>query len=362
MMVRFIHSGDVHLGMKFNSSTFGGVKGKERREELWSTFGQMLQHAISENMDILLITGDLFEGNNLTLKDVKRIKDSFAFARELEIIISLGNHDVVFRESVYAEDDWPENVTILGGKDLQHVQIESLKTSIWAIEAKKERETLYKELSALKPTPGNYNILMLHGEFGARGDYPLPDLEFLRKLSMDYIALGHIHKPHFLDSNIAYCGSLEPLDFGETGSRGFIEGNLSESKSFRFVPFSSRRFNILEYNLHRDSTVEEASAEILDSIGIDGKEDFNRIILKGISPVFFHLNALEIALKNELYYLEMVDNSKPDIDLSLVRDQNRGNILGKYIESFKDDDLEDPIVEEALYAGIYALMEGSGLQ
>jgi len=43
-------------------------------------------------------------------------------------------------------------------------------------------------------------------------------------------------------------------------------------------------------------------------------------------------------------------------------EENKNNILGKYIESFKNEDMENPIVKDALYAGIYALMEGSDLQ
>jgi len=362
MMVSFIHSGDIHLGMKFNSSSFGGVKGKERREELWSTFSRMLQHAKSEGMDLLLITGDLFEGNNLTIKDIRRLKDSFQFAKEQKFVISLGNHDMGYRDSVYAEADWPDNVMILGEAGLQHVEFANLFTSIWAIEAKREKEVLLKELSNIKPTQGYHNILMLHGEFGAKTDYPLPDLKFLEGLQMDYIALGHIHKPQFLHHNIAYCGSLEPLDFGETGKRGFIQGKLSHNNSFSFIPFSRREFNVLDYTLHREATIEKAREEIMGLIGDDGKNNFHRIILKGVSPTFLHKEALEATLREDLYYLEMIDDSKPDIDIELLFDENRNNIIGMYIESFKNEDMEDPIVRDAFYAGIYALLEGSDRQ
>src|SRR5690554_1263714 len=359
MMVSFIHSGDIHLGMKFNKSSFAGEKGKERREEVWNTFSQLIQYGKSENIDITLITGDLFEGNNLTLKDIKRLKDSFAYAGEQKFIISLGNHDMVFRETVYAETDWPDNVTILRKTGLQHVQLDALKTTIWAIDAKRDKEAMLNELDNIEPTSGHFNILMLHGEFGANVDYPLPDLKFLKKLSMDYIALGHIHKPEFLDHNIAYSGSLEPLDFGERGKRGFIEGKLSDVSTFRFIPFSKREFKILEYQLNRESTIEHVKSEIMSLIGEDGKEDLHRIILEGIAPTLFHKEALETSLRNELYYLELFDKSKPDIDLEGLFDENRNNILGMYIRSFRDEDLENPILKDALYAGVYALLEGS---
>ena len=50
------------------------------------------------------------------------------------------------------------------------------------------------------------------------------DKNYLDQLGFDYIALGHIHKPIIISDNMAYCGSPEPLDFGEIGEHGIIQG------------------------------------------------------------------------------------------------------------------------------------------
>ena len=47
----------------------------------------------------------------------------------------------------------------------------------------------------------------------------------LANLGMDYVALGHIHKPYFnsvLNQKIVYSGSLVSLGFDETGEHGMI--------------------------------------------------------------------------------------------------------------------------------------------
>ncbi len=360
-MVRFLHSGDIHLGMKFKNASFGAEKGKVRREELWQTFGDMIEYSVKTEKDLILISGDLFEYSTLTIKDIKRVKDTLASAEKQHIIISPGNHDPATSESPYSGVDWPDNVTILNQNGVQQVYIEELRASVWGIGAMRNENELKSELVKIKSVEGQKNILMLHGEFGSNGDYPLPSIEKLIELSMDYIALGHIHKPEFLYKNIAYCGSLEPLDFGETGPRGFVEGELSTECSCRFIPFAKRNFQIVELELTKEMTVEKIVEELILSTGEKRNDNFYRIVLTGISPLFLDMKALETRFKREVYYLELIDRSKPDIDLEKLSYDNRGNILGMYIDSFSDEDLDDSVKKDAFYAGIYALLEGSDL-
>lgn len=360
-MVKFLHSGDIHLGMKFKNASFGAERGKVRREELWQTFGDMIEYSIKTEKDLILISGDLFEDGSLTIKDIKRLKDTLASAKNQHIIISPGNHDPATSESPYSGVDWPDNVTILNQNGLQKVSIEELKTSVWGIGAIRDKIELESELVRIEPVEGHKNILMLHGEFGSNGDYPLPNIEELKDLSMDYIALGHIHKPEFLHDNIAYCGSLEPLDFGETGLRGFVEGELSTECRCSFIPFAKRNFQIIELELTKEMTVEKIVDELIISTGEKRNDNFYRVELTGISPLFLDMKALETRFKREVYHLELIDRSKPDIDLGKLSYDNRGNILGMYIDSFSDEDLDDSVKNGAFYAGIYALLEGSDL-
>ncbi|WP_422486676.1 metallophosphoesterase family protein [Gudongella sp. DL1XJH-153] len=360
-MISFIHSGDIHLGMKFKNASFGADKGKARREELWQSFGDMIEYAIKTRKDLVLISGDLFEDGSSTLKNIKRLKDTLGTAKNQHIVILPGNHDPVTSESPYLGDDWPDNVTILNQNGLQHVFIEKIKTSVWGIGALRNEGELKSELEKIKLVKGHKNILMLHGEFGSNGDYPLPKVEELKRLTMDYIALGHIHSPEFIHKNIAYCGSLEPLDFGETGHRGFIEGELSNEGSYRFVNFAKRNFHIIEIEITKEMTIEKIVDELMLSTGENRNCNFYRVVLTGISPLFIDMKALETRFKREVYHLELIDRSVPDIDLEKISYENRGNILGMYIDSFSDEDFDDSVKKDAFYAGIYALLEGSDL-
>ena len=50
-MVKFIHTGDLHLGLKFKNVSFQQEKAIERRNELWSTFERIVKYAKDNKVD-----------------------------------------------------------------------------------------------------------------------------------------------------------------------------------------------------------------------------------------------------------------------------------------------------------------------
>ena len=42
----------------------------------------------------------------------------------------------------------------------------------------------------------------------------------------------------------------------------------------------------------------------------------------------------------------------------MIKKENENNIISKYINSFSEKELEDEIIKEAFYIGLYALLEG----
>jgi exonuclease SbcD len=90
--------------------------------------------------------------------------------------------------------------------------------------------------------------------------------------SLDYIALGHIHKHQILSQNpyIAYSGSLERIDFGEENDdKGFCLINLDPSKpqgkrlvDFAFNHVKARPFLTIDVKVYaqQDPTHEALKA------------------------------------------------------------------------------------------------------
>ena len=56
--------------------------------------------------------------------------------------------------------------------------------------------------------------------------------EVLAQADHDYIALGHLHRYQVPQSNAAYAGSLERLDFGDVGAdKAIVEADLARRAS-----------------------------------------------------------------------------------------------------------------------------------
>lgn len=357
-MIRFIHTGDIHLGLKFQSASFDKDKAMDRRFELWSTFQRIVEYSIEMAADFLFIAGDLFESTYFTIGHMMKVRDLLAQAKDVNVIIVAGNHDYLGKNSLYKMVDWSKNVTIFSTNRIEekYFQDKNVKVFGFSWEKSEYRENLL--LDNLEIDNKSTNMLVCHGDIGLKSSYLPMDLEKLKNLKMDYIALGHIHKPHFFTEKIAYCGSPEPLDFGEVGERGFIEGTIDQGiVSTKFVPFSKRNFYEIELII-------DGNMGYLDIINLIKKtqigsisDDFYRVRLIGYVNKDVHLDDIDRDLKNDFYHIEIINDSSPDYDLDLLEKENQENIVGQFIKAMKEIDLGKKKNKDALYYGLEVLLK-----
>lgn len=360
-MVKFIHTGDLHLGLKFKNVSFKQEKAMERRRELWSTFERIVEYAKDNEVDFLLIAGDLFEEAYFTIGDITRVRDTFRTAENVNIIISAGNHDFKGRKSLYDRVEWTTNVTIFNGEGIQEKEFEDLNTVIYgyswdSIEIRENN--LFNGLKNKVDNTKN-NILLLHGDLANSSSYLPLNLEELNNLNMDYIALGHIHKPQIISNKIAYSGCPEPLDFGEIGERGIIKGIINNKKvDFEFIPFSKRKFIEIDISVDGDMGYLDIINKVRNVDIGNRKADFYRVNLKGFIQKDIMVENLNGELNNDFYHIELVDNTILDYDLEQLEEENKDNIIGQFIVSMKEKGLDNPIVKDALYLGLEVLLKG----
>lgn len=360
-MVKFLHTGDLHLGLKFNSTSFPREKAMERRRELWSTFERIVKYANDNSIDFLLIAGDLFESDYFTMGDITRIRDTFRTAENINIIISAGNHDYKGNNSLYNRIEWTNNVTLFKGDNIQSKEFHDQNTVIYGYSWDRieiRDHDLLKDLANNVDKKKN-NILLLHGDINNSSIYLPLNLQELKNLNMDYIALGHIHKPQILSKNIAYCGSPEPLDFGETGERGIILGSIENKKlQIEFLPFSKRVFNIIDINIDEIMGYPDILNKLREINLGDKKDNFYRIKLSGFIQRDIDINDLNNDLVDDFYHIEIENNTTKDYDLDELIKEHEDNIIGQFIQRMKEMGIHDPIVKNALYYGLDALMKG----
>lgn len=359
-MIKFIHTGDLHLGLQFNNVSFHKEKAMDRRRELWATFHRIVNYSKEREVDFLLIAGDLFEDAYFTLGDIKRVRDILAEAVNINILISAGNHDNLNTKSLYNRIEWSKNVHIFNSNGLDVVAYPELNTTVYGYSWDRvefKDNSLFEQLPTIDENMSN--ILLLHGDLSKESNYLPISLNELEALNMDYIALGHIHKPNLITDKIAYCGCPEPLDFGELGERGIIEGTIDNGTTkIEFLPFSMRSFHevniVVNENLGYLDIINKFRS--LDKANL--LKDFYRIRLTGYIQQDMDLNNLYKDVENNFYHLELFNETAPDYDLIALEESNKDNIIGQFIMTMKDKNLEDELVRDALYFGLEALLKG----
>lgn len=360
-MIKFIHTGDLHLGLQFKKSSFPKKIADRRRIELWHTFERIVDKAIEDKVDFLFIAGDLFEKEYFTLGDMKRLKSTLEKATNVDIIITAGNHDTLNKNSLYYMMDWPQNISIFHSRGLDKKVFEDKGVCVYGYswDTAENNKNIFMDFQKLDD--GKTNILIIHGDVFSKDSVYLPlDKNYLSNLGFDYVALGHIHKAEVFSNKMAYCGSPEPLNFGETGEHGIIQGIIdNRNTEIEFIPFSKRKFikETIEINENMNYL------DILNSIRECSRKDSSngnlyRIDLEGVIDRHIDLDNLIKDLENDFYHLELIDNTIIDYDLDSLEDENSNNIIGYFIREMKKKNLEDMVVKNALYMGLEVLMEG----
>lgn len=302
-MIKFIHTGDLHLGLRFKNSSFPKDIASNRRVELWHTLERIVDKAIVENMDFLFIAGDLFEDEYFTLGDMKRLKSTLERAKNVEIIITAGNHDNLNKNSLYHMVDWPEHISIFHNKglDKKFFQDKGVYVYGYSWDKAENHKNIFVNFQGLDLDKNN--ILIIHGDiFSKDSVYLSLDKNYLNSLGFDYIALGHIHKPEIFSNKMAYCGSPEPLHFGETGKHGIIQGIIENGNTkIEFIPFSKRKFLKETVELNEEMDYIDILNIIRDCAKKGSTEDFYRIELKGILDR--HMNLDNLARDQKMIFI-----------------------------------------------------------
>lgn len=361
-MIKCIHTGDLHLGSQFTNASFDGIYAKRRRLELWETFEKIVDRAREIKADFLLIAGDLFEEDYFTIGDIKRVRDKFKEIEDVNIIIATGNHDPFSKRSLYRTVDWSKNVFIFDTEKVEKLDFPDLNTTVWGYSWQKKEENIDLFSQMQIEDKNRINILLIHGDIFNRDSSYLPiDKDILESKGFDYVALGHIHKPQFVTKRICYCGSPEPLDFGELDVHGIVEGTIAKEKvSMSLMPFSKRLFFEKEICISEAMTYNEIVNKIKNcDIPKSRKENLYRLYLTGIRDRDIYLNIEDLyeVLSKEFYYVEIIDRTSPDYDLEKLDKENKNNMIGYFIEEMKNKGLDDDIVKDALYIGLEVLLK-----
>lgn len=301
---------------------------------------------------MLLIAGDLFHRQPL-LRELKEVNYLFAQIPETQVFLMAGNHDYLKLDSYYRTFSWTENVHMFKGKEVSCVEVPELELAVYGCSyfAKEITEPIYD--TTLPQKRQKYEILLAHG--GDEKHVPLKRNK-IASLGYDYVALGHIHKhQELIPQKAVYPGALEPIDKNDTGKHGYIEGEIRAGGTRNvFVPCAAREYIHQDIEVRQEMTGFGLKNFIAETIAQAGTQNIFKLTLTGLRDP-----EIEFDLSNMDKYgniIEIIDSTSPAYDFQKLYEQNADNIIGKYIESFKESD-KNSAEFSALCEGIQALMQ-----
>lgn len=325
--MRFIHTGDIHLGYAPQNS---GEWAETRADEIWGTFERLIKHIKENPVDMLIIAGDLFHRQPL-LREIKEVDYLFSTIKDTKVVLMAGNHDAMLPGSFYRDYQWSDNVIFLRTANIKRVCIPKLGVDIYGHSYYSEeiRESLYDNV--LVENHAAINILVGHG--GERKNIPV-NRRKLASSDFDYIALAHFHNPEWDErGKFAYCGSLEPTSVKDTGARGYIAGEVTkDGLEIEFVPFSKRNYKHLIIEIEPSDNLLTFKQKAQDFVDRHGKENIYKFTIKGRRNPLFEIKFED--LTGICHLAEISDKTVPDYDFETIYKENKDNILGMFVDRY----------------------------
>ncbi len=250
----FVHASDLHLDAPLGNL---GMLDEERRGELSEravgAWDRLVELCIDREASFLVLAGDIFHeasagvGVQMLFQErLRRLVES-----GVHVFICHGNHDPLGKD-FRPIGELPQNVVRFEpGKPQWHpvtlrdsgdlVQVSGVSFGV-----QHERENLASRFREIERLPNAVkHIAVLHANVGSssdHGEYAPCTWDDLDTKSVDYWALGHIHKRriHKLPSGAwaAYCGNLQGRSF---------KPSECEPKGALVVPIESRRIDEPEF-------------------------------------------------------------------------------------------------------------------
>ncbi len=366
-MPTFLHTADIHLDSAF-SARFDAKGAALRRGEILRCVSDMIDKA--KQLDILLIAGDLFDGACVSGDTIAFLKRKFAEIKNTKVFVVAGNHDPYTNDSVYAREDFGENVHVFG-TEFECVELPDIKTRVFGISFADAYCSDVMPILPIEKQEGFTDIMLLHGDvvyFGGDSQYNPIDKSFIKNCGADYLALGHIHKrteaERVGNTVFAYSGPPEGRGFDECGDMGCYIGKIDGGVvDIKFEKTSKRRMFDVKVDLSNARDMLDVSETIKQKIRDTGtKDDFYKITLVGrVEVSCINTDVIYEELANEVHYIELYDETAPVYDLEELASQN--TLCGEFVRimqtKIKDcDEDKKGIIEEAMITGIEVLLGG----
>ncbi|MGG3471163.1 DNA repair exonuclease [Neobacillus pocheonensis] len=355
--ISFIHAADLHLdspmvGLKhLPSAIFKRVK-----ESTFVAMRKLVAAAIHRKVDFVILAGDLFDGEDRSLRAQSRFRTEMQKLDEegIPVFIIHGNHDHLNGSWVHL--DMPANVHVFKSEveaKVLHTK-SGEKVHLYGFSYPTRHVFDRKIDDYRKVDEADFHIGILHGNESMSSDHdnyaPFSIKDLIEK-GFDYWALGHIHKRGVLSESppVIYPGNIQGRNKKETDAKGCYLVELSDSDvKLDFIVTSDIIWQETVLNAASSSNFDEVLQ--LCQTKIDGfrQERTGTLLTLNIDNIQLNDERERRGLKEELLEL-LMEEEKEEESFVWIVDLN--------LKESKEIDKEHLKTETNFYAELFETIE-----
>ncbi len=357
--MKFVHIADMHFDSPFTGLNTIENFGMIRRLEQRKIFSKVIDYCKENNVDYLLIAGDLYEHEYIRKSTIEYINNLFLEIPNTKILITPGNHDPYVKNSYYETFFWSENVHICKAEIemLEEPEVNIYMTAFTDFHMEKSPLENLEIRSFSKK-----NILITHcdlnGSRDENGFAYAPILESkINALKCDYVALGHIHKTNFRqNASVVYPGSPISFGFDELGEHGMVVGELdNRGLHTEFIKLDDREFEKKEFSVQNITSLEEL-VEKISALNLK-ENNLYEIVLVGARE--FDISVREVLkLIDKTNILKIKDATELAIDIEeIVKENNlRGIFVREILHQTNQGEYTEEQIKKAIELGLEVML------
>lgn len=339
--MKLLFTADVHL-----SSAFGAEDSALRNRELLAVFKSIIDSAKTENVDAVILGGDLFDTpapDEITVSQVKAVIENSG----IPTYAIAGNHDPLNDTAFYS--DPPKNMFVFSG-DVQSVDIGGVTLVGASVKTKTDYRNIFDGI-----TVPSGSILVCHGSIGSESGHFL-ERSAIENSGASICLMGHIHKTECFEwqgVRALYCGSPAGRGFDETGEHGYYIID-TELKIFTYRKTDAKIYNEYTVDITDCANPSDIVAK-LQALTVS-KNEVARAVLVGQTDGSFYIDCKGIASFTEFF--EVKDST--EICEDIFKNENSDTLEGEFIRILKSrlesaDETEKQKINDAIKEGITLL-------
>lgn len=358
-MFRFIHTADIHLDSPLLSLALKEPEAAQLvANATRQTFSNTIDLCLAEEVDALLIAGDLYDGALRSMKTAAFVTSELRRATEAGVNVFLirGNHDAESKITRHLE--LPDGVHLFSRRG-EAVPIPERDVVMHGMSFAKPAAPDSLLLNYAAPIEGAINIGLLHTSLsGAAGHDPYAPCSVaeLNEQGYDYWALGHIHKRevHAGPPNaIVMPGIPQGRHINEAGPKSVTFVEIGDDRSMRI---EERHTSQVQFERVR-----------IDLSGIDNMGGLIAASEQALGSAADATRSDQLIARVELHgHTELASRLRRDADVLLEEIREAGRRSGQVLIEQVVTDVAPPQLERksALsdpVSELRSLMHGEGL-